>query len=103
MDKDSFAHMIRSSETNGPTHILNCLQNQTAYLVGNIFQMQNPVAVNLMFNIWQQTRLYLKIPDCDAFATREEVLLLLISLISLKINDVKLSSPVAIAFILQEE
>lgn len=99
----SFAHMIRYSEINGPTHILNCSQNQTAYPVGTISQMQNPVAVNLMFTICQQTRLYLKIPDCDALSTREEVFLLLISLISLKLTDVKLSSPVAITSILQEE
>ena len=103
MDKGSFAHMIRSSEINGPTHILYYLQNQTVHPVGTISQMQNSVAVNLMFSICQQTRLYLKIPDYDALSTREEFFVLLISLISLKLNDVKLSSPVAITSILQEE
>lgn len=103
MGKDSFAHMIRSSEINGPTHILNCLQNQTVCPVGTISQMQNPIAVNLMFTICQQTRLYLETPDCDALSTREEFFLLLISLINLKLNYVKLSSPVAITSLLQEE
>lgn len=65
--------------------------------------MQNPVAVNLMFTICQETRLYLKTPDCDAVLNREEIFPLLISLISLKLNDMKLFSPVATTSILQEQ
>lgn len=95
--------MIRSAEINGPTHILNCLQNQTASLVGTVSQMQNPVAVNLMFTICQETRLYLKTPDCDAVFNREEIFPSLITLISLKLNYTKLFSPVATTSILQEQ
>lgn len=86
-----------------PPHILKCLQNQPACPVGAISQKQNPVAANLMFTICEENRFYLKIPECDALFTRQDFFLLLISLISLKLNEVELSFPVAITSILQEE
>lgn len=85
-----------------PSHVLKCLQNQIACPVGAVSEVQNPVAVNLMFTICEENRFYLKIPECNALFSRQEFFLLLISLISLKLNEVKLSLPVAITCMLQE-
>lgn len=55
-----------------PPHSLKGLQNQTAYPVEAISQMQNPVAPNLMFTICEENRFYLKIPECDALFSRQD-------------------------------
>lgn len=98
-----FAHMIKPSEINRLSHMHKRLQNLTVHPVGTTFQMQITVAVNLTFTITDNTRLYLNKNRLWFTLNKRRVFLLVLSLIILKLNDVKLSFSSASSSVVQDK